>query len=147
MALVAISAGLIPCLGATPDAPRPVVAALNPPIVFTLSVIHADRAAALIRALYPRAIVKVDRAANAMIVVAPPDDIAGMRSVVTGIDIKDPTALTVDAVQVHSANAADIVGRLSTIFPKARFTVAPNRTIVAAATATDLAQIKAIIGG
>jgi type II secretory pathway component GspD/PulD (secretin) len=99
----------------------------------------------LIHALYPHAIVKVDHGANAVIVVASPDDVAGIRAVITGIDIKDPTVAAVEAVQVHSANPDDVVARVRTIFPKSRFAVAPNRTIVVAAPPTDMQQIKAVI--
>ena len=121
--------------------PTPVFA----PTVLNVSVISADRAAAILRHLYPRAQITVDHPANAVIAVAPAEDLQSMRVVLQGIDIKNPTTATVEAVQVHLANPNEVVGKLRPLYPTARIAVGPNRSILIAATPQDLMQIKSII--
>ncbi|HET9095875.1 MAG TPA: secretin N-terminal domain-containing protein, partial [Candidatus Baltobacteraceae bacterium] len=58
--------------------------------VINLSVISAARAAATLRALFPRARIRVDAHANAVVVVASPDDVQQMRTVIQGIDVRNP---------------------------------------------------------
>lgn len=145
---LALLVALAMCLGAgqtiepigTLSAPSP-----NPPTVLNLSIVRAEKAAVLLRALYPHATVKVDRDANAVIVIASPAELAGLRLVIAGIDVKDPTATVVDGAQLHTARPEEFIRRLGSVFPKARFAAAPNNTIVIASSATDMAQIKAII--
>jgi type II secretory pathway component GspD/PulD (secretin) len=115
------------------------------PTVIAVTMVPAERAAAVLRSIYPHATIRVDRAANAIVVVAPPDVVAGMRAIVTGIDTKNPTDTTVEAVQLHSASPADVVARIRGTFPHARFTAAPNRTIVVSAVPSDMAEIKSVI--
>ena len=137
VALVALSTSeLLPAGAATPQ-PTPAVLAVQ--------VIGASRAAAVLRALYPRDRITVDAGANALVVVAPPDDVAGMRTILQGIDVRNPTRPVTDAVQLRNANPAAVVARLHAIFPGARIALAPNKTLLIAANPTDLAQIKALI--
>jgi type II secretory pathway component GspD/PulD (secretin) len=141
-------AALAVCLGAgrgiaplaALSAPSP-----NPPAVFNLSIARAEKAAALLRTLYPRATFKVDRDANALIVIASPEDLAGLRSVIAGIDVKNPTATIVDNAQFHNVKPEEFIRRLGSLFPKARFAAAPNNTIVIASSAADMAEIKAVV--
>ncbi|HEV2738789.1 MAG TPA: secretin N-terminal domain-containing protein [Candidatus Elarobacter sp.] len=110
-----------------------------------MQVIGAGRAAAVLRALYPRDRITVDAGANALVVVAPPDDVAGMRTILQGIDVRNPTRPVSDAVQLRNASPAAVVARLHAIFPAARIALAPNKTLLIAANPADLAQIKALI--
>lgn len=116
-----------------------------PPAVINLTVINAARAANILRGIYPGAAISVDPAANAVIVIAPPDEVSAMRTVITGIDIKSPAAATVDVVQVQHARPGEIAARIRSLFPHARFTVATNRTILVSAIPADMAQIKSVI--
>ncbi len=118
----------------------------SPPSVIGVTVVPAERVAAVLRSIYPHATIRVERGANAIVVVAPPDVVAGMRAIVTGIDTKSPTDATVEAVQLHSASAEDVIARIRGTFPHARLTAAPNRTIVVSAVPSDMAQIKAVVG-
>jgi len=113
--------------------------------VLAVQVIAAARAAAVLRALYPRDRITVDAGANALVVVAPPDDVAGMRTVLQGIDVRDPTRRTADAVQLRNASPAAVSARLHGLFPAARIALAPNKTLVIEANPADLAQIKALV--
>jgi type II secretory pathway component GspD/PulD (secretin) len=115
------------------------------PAVLAVQVIGAARAAAVLRALYPRDRITVDAGANALVVVAPPDDVAGMRTVLQGIDVRNPTRRTSDAVQLRNAKPAVVSARLRGIFPAARIALAPNSTLLIEASPGDLAQIKALV--
>src|ERR1700736_528897 len=115
------------------------------PTVLNATIISADRAATILQQLYPRAHIRVDHSANAIIAIATPEDIQGMRTVLQGIDIKNPGSVTVEAVQVHIANPSDVVAKLKPLYPNARIAAGPNKTILIATTPQDMAQIKAII--
>jgi len=115
------------------------------PAVINFSVINAERAAKLLRSLYPQARITCDPASNAIVVVASADDVNGMRTVASGIDIKGPRATTIDTVQLHNAATRDALERLPRLFPSAHFLSAPNQTIVVSASATDIPQIKAVV--
>jgi len=116
-----------------------------PAAVLGVTVIKADQAATMLRALYPRARIRVDRNANAIIVVASPDDVNAMRTVLSGIDVKNPLATTATAVPLHNSKPADVIARLRALFPHARFTIGPNKTVLVVATQLDLTQINAIV--
>ncbi len=117
----------------------------NPPAVINLTIVSADRAAQIVRGIYPHAVIRVDRTANALIVMASPDEIAGMRTIVAGIDMKNPTQATVDTIQVHNVKLQDAVSRIAPLFPHAHLSAAPNRTLIIQAPPQDLAQIKAVV--
>jgi len=115
------------------------------PTVFNATIITADRAAAILHRLYPHAQITVDHSANAVIAFASPEDIAGMRTVLQGVDIKNPETMTVEAVQVRVAKPGEVVAKLKPLYPNARIASGPNKSILIAATPQDMAQIKSII--
>jgi len=116
-----------------------------PPAVLQVQVIGAARAADVLRGLFPRARVAVDRTANALVVVAPPDDLAAMRAVLQGIDVRSPLRATSEAVQLRTADPAAVAARIRRLYRGARIENAPNRTLLIEAAPADLAQIKALI--
>ena len=125
---------------------RPVATASpNVPIVINFSVISASRAANLLRNIYPGARISVDPHANAVIVVASAFEEQGMRTIASGIDVKNPTDSVADAYQLKIVSPQTIAARLAGVFPGARFVAAPNRTIVILASPADMQQIKAIM--
>lgn len=115
------------------------------PSVINVTIISARRAARVAHQLYPRDRISLDSAANAVIVVAPPDDVQGMRAVIQGIDVRNPQSISVDTVQVKVANPKDVVSEISPLYPHAHIAVGPNRAILIAAMPQDMAQIKTII--
>ncbi|MDB5073548.1 MAG: Type pilus biosis protein PilQ [Candidatus Eremiobacteraeota bacterium] len=115
------------------------------PAVLAVQVIAAKRAAAVLHALYPRARITIDANANALVVVAPPEDVAGMRTVLQGIDVRPPTRAISDAVQLRTANPAAVAARIRELYRGARIASAPNATLVIQASPADLAQIKTLI--
>jgi type II secretory pathway component GspD/PulD (secretin) len=127
------------------QAPKPTATPIAPSVI-NVTIISAHRAATVLHQLYPRDQISVDASANAVIVVASPNDVQGMRTVIQGIDIKNPESMTVDSIQVKIANPKDVVGKLSPLYPSDRIVVGPNKTILIAATPQDMAQIKGIIG-
>jgi type II secretory pathway component GspD/PulD (secretin) len=132
---------LVHPVGPTPETSATPLA----PAVLNVSIISAQRAATILSRLYPRDHVTVDKAANALIVVGPPDDVTAMRTVLNGIDVKNPQSVGVDAVQVKIAKAKDVVAKLAPLYPHARLAVGPNQTVLIAANSQDMPQIKALI--
>jgi len=132
------------CTARAAAAPPQATATPYPPAIITFTVTEAQRGARLLRTLYPHARISVESGANAVIVIARPDDVTAMRTIATGIDVRNPTQPIVDTVQLHSVKPQDAIGRVRPIFTHARFALAPNRTIVISASQQDLAQIKAI---
>jgi type II secretory pathway component GspD/PulD (secretin) len=115
------------------------------PAVLSVQIISAKRAAAVLRALYPRARITLDVNANALLVVAPPEDATAMRAVLQGIDVRPPTHAIGNAIQLRSANPAVVAARIRELYRAARITLAPNATLLVLATPDDLAQIKTLI--
>ncbi len=148
VATLAIAEGAVPWSApraAAAAPPRATATPAPPPAVLQAQVIPAARAAAVLHGLFPRARIRVDRAANAVLVVAPPDDVAAMRTVLAGIDVRGPMRATTEAVQLHSASPSAVAARIRGLYPSARIETGPNRTLLIAATPGDLAQIKALI--
>ncbi|HEX8807275.1 MAG TPA: secretin N-terminal domain-containing protein, partial [Candidatus Aquilonibacter sp.] len=140
MLLIAVAVSASPT--SAKSTPRPT---LPPPIVVSFSVIPAERGAAIIRSVYPTAHITLDKSANAIVVVAPDDVDAGIRAIASAIDVKNPTDIQVDAQQLRTITPATAIGRLTSVFPTARFVSAPNNTVVVMARPSDMGQIKAIL--
>ncbi|HZO92838.1 MAG TPA: secretin N-terminal domain-containing protein [Candidatus Baltobacteraceae bacterium] len=116
-----------------------------PPAVLSLQLVRAARAAAVLRALYPHARIAIDSAANALVVMAAPDDVTGMRAVVQGIDVRDPLRPTTEAIQLHNADPRAVAEQIRGLYRDARVALGPNRTLLVDAQPGDLAQIKALL--
>ncbi|MBC5805713.1 MAG: hypothetical protein GIW96_05780, partial [Candidatus Eremiobacteraeota bacterium] len=116
-----------------------------PAAVLGVTTIKANEAANVLHSLYPKARIRVDRNANAIIVVASPDDVNAMRTILSGIDVKNPLATTATALPLHNSKPPEVIARLRALFPRARFAIGPNKTVLAVATQLDLAQITAIV--
>lgn len=132
--------------------PKPKSAATPPsatpgtgPAVLSVTVISPDRAAAVLERLYPHAQISVDHAANAVIVVAKPDEIQAMRSVLQGLDVQNPTRPTTEVIQLHTTDPKIVAQRLHLLYPNVRLTNGPNKTIIVVAAPLEMAQIKAVV--
>jgi len=148
LAAVALLAGAVPPAAmpvALAASPRPTLTPGPPPAVLQAQVISATRAADVLHGLFPRARIRVDRAANAVLVVAPPDDVAAMRAVLAGIDVRGPMRATTEAVQLRIADPGAVAARLRRLYRGARIETGPNRALLISATPGDLAQMKALI--
>ena len=116
-----------------------------PPVVLPVQIVGAARAASILRGLYPRDRISVDARANAIVVVAAPADVAAMRSVLEGIDVRDPERAITEAVQLRTADPAAVALQLRRIYPQSHITSAPNHTLLIEAKPADVAQIKTLI--
>jgi type II secretory pathway component GspD/PulD (secretin) len=101
--------------------------------------------ARVLHGLYPGATIRIDSAANAIIVIASPEELSGMRSIVAGIDVRGPASSTAEAISVNNLDARLLRIRLAQIFRRARFGETTRNSIVVTASAIDMAQIKAVI--
>jgi len=126
---------------------RRVPAPVATPIASVMQVqtIPVERAASVLRSLYPSARIRVDAHANAVIVVASPDDIQAMRTVLQGIDVRNPTQPSVQVVQLKVLKPDAVVGHLRGLFPTASVTTASRSSLLVRASPLDMSQITALI--
>jgi type II secretory pathway component GspD/PulD (secretin) len=133
-------------VAATPrtSVPQPIPAgpAAN---VFSLSFIAPERAAAILRGLFPDASIRLERASNTLVVSSTASDAQEIRAVVQSLDVRDPREPTVEAVALHNIGPDNVATRLSPLYPHARFTVAGKQSLLVRATAPDLVQIKSLV--
>lgn len=115
------------------------------PAVLSVTVISVDRAAAVLQHLYPHAQISVDHTANAVIVVAKPEDVQAMRGVLQGIDVQNPTRATTEVIQLHTTDPKVVVPRLQALYPNVRISSGPNKTVIVIAAPLEMAQIKAVV--
>jgi type II secretory pathway component GspD/PulD (secretin) len=133
-------------VAATPRTSAPQLTPAGPAVaVFSLAFIAPERAAAILRGLFPDASIRIDRASNALIVSSSPADAQEIRAVVQSLDVRDPREPTVEAVVLHNINPDNVAARLLPLYPRARFTVAGKQSLLVRATAPDLVQIKSLI--
>ncbi|MDB5028122.1 MAG: hypothetical protein JWO66_1811, partial [Candidatus Eremiobacteraeota bacterium] len=143
VALIACAVSALPPGAGAQQRPKPTPPPL--PAVLQVQIIVAARAAEVLRGLFPRDRISVDRAANAIVVVAPPEDVAAMRAVLQGIDVRGTLRTTSDAVRVSNADSTAVAAQIRRHYRGARIQTAPNRTLLVEATPGDVAQIKALI--
>ena len=117
------------------------------PAVLPVTVVSATRAADILKNLFPRARVTVDKPASAIIVVAKPADVAAMRQILAGIDVQNPRRAITEALDIGPIDKRDITAKLRRIYPAARFETGPNHTVLVSASTLDIADIKAMIAG
>ena len=115
------------------------------PAVVPLAVVSAKRAATMLAALFPQASIRADERANALVVVAPAADVQAMRQVVQGIDVRNPTQSTTEAVVLRTARSGALVRSLRAAFSNAKFATAGEKQLLVTAAPADMAQIKATI--
>ncbi|HTU70981.1 MAG TPA: secretin N-terminal domain-containing protein [Candidatus Baltobacteraceae bacterium] len=124
--------------GITP-APSPV------PAVIQVQVMPVARAAAIVHELFPHVRVRADPAANALIVIGAPDDVATVRTVISGLDVRNPNQPTLEVVQLRTIKPDALVHRIAPLFPNASITVASKDSVLLKAKPLDATQIKALI--
>ena len=129
----ASSRAVAPIASATPSAQTAVI---------SLTSISASQAAGFLARLYPRSHITTDPRANAVVVVDTSENLQVIRSVVAGIDVQSPTAPQSQAVQLHQADPKSTAATLHALFPKARFAVGPNHSLLILASPQELTQIR-----
>ncbi|MGH7737992.1 MAG: secretin N-terminal domain-containing protein, partial [Candidatus Tyrphobacter sp.] len=124
---------------------RPVPVPSPVPVVVALHELTASRAARILRGFYPSMEVRVDARANAVIVLAPADEADAVRTILQGIDVRNPSDDSVDAQTLHNVSPQAVLRQLRSVFPTDHFFVAPNRTLITVASPDDLQQIRTIV--
>jgi len=115
--------------------------------VVPLAIVPAARAAQVLRATYPRVGVRVDAAANALVLSGSGADVVAARTMLTSLDVRDATKPTSEALTLRTPTAATVAERLRSLYPAAKITVVSKTTLLVSATPPDLTQIKGVIAG
>jgi type II secretory pathway component GspD/PulD (secretin) len=145
LAVGSIAVGTLSSPPAREPASAANVAATQAPGVFPVQNGDADRIAKILRTLYAHARIVVDRTSNSIIAFASAAQIEQMRTVVSQLDVRNPTRAQTTAIAVHTVSPASLVSKLHVLFPSARISAGPNKSLLVDATPTDLAQIKDIV--
>ncbi len=114
--------------------------------VVPLTIVPAARAAQIVRSLYPRLSVRPDAASNALILAGSAADIAGARAILSGLDVRDASKPTTEAITLRTQPAAAVADRLRALYPAAKITLVSRSTMLVNASGPDLTQIKALVG-
>jgi type II secretory pathway component GspD/PulD (secretin) len=126
---------------------RTVMVTAQSSAVVSMMMIPAARAARVLRQLFPRLSVDEGGSGNALVLAGSDSDIAAARTVVQGLDVRDPTKPATEAVVLHSQSASTVADQLRTLYPSAKFVVVSRSIMLVSATASDLAQIKTVVNG
>ena len=106
---------------------------------------HVEQAAAIVHQLFPHVGVRTDPAANAIVVVGPPGDVEQVRTVIQGLDVRNPNQPTLEVVQLRTIKPDVLVHKVAPLFPNASITVASKNSVLLKAKPLDSTQIKALI--
>lgn len=123
---------------ATPT-PEPQAAVIN------VTIVSAERLARTLSTLFPHDRIRVEPNANAVVIVAPPDDVSQMRSIAQGIDVRNPSKPLVEVVQLHTVKPAALIERLRGLYPAAHIEAASKQSLLVRASSQDMTDIKAVI--
>ncbi len=116
-------------------------------VVVPLAIVPASRAAQVVHKLYPALSVTTDRSSNSLVLDGSAIDIQGARAIATGLDVRDATKPTTEAIAVHSQSASVVAARLRALYPTAKITVVSKTSMLVNATPPDIAQIKNLVAG
>ena len=126
---------------------RTVMVTAQSSAVVSMTMVPAARAAKVLRQLFPRLSVGEGGSNNTLVLVGSESDIAAARTVVQGLDVRDPTKPATEAVILRTQSASVVADQLRTLYPSAKFTVVSHSIMLVSATAADLAQIKTVVSG
>jgi len=90
--------------------------------------------------------ITADVASNSIIVLGTPDQVQAMRTVIQGIDVKNPTQATLEVVPLRTLKPRSIIARLHGLYPNARISQASASSVFVKAVPLDMMQIKSLIG-
>jgi type II secretory pathway component GspD/PulD (secretin) len=126
---------------------RTVVVSAQSSAVVPLTLVPAARAERVLRGLFPRLSVAEGGSGNTLVLEGPDGDIQAARAVVQGLDVRDPTKASTEAITLRSQPAALVADRLRPLYPSAKITLVGRSTMLVSAPPGDLAQIKATVAG
>ncbi|MBV8367670.1 MAG: hypothetical protein JO036_01885 [Candidatus Eremiobacteraeota bacterium] len=126
--------------------PSAVAGSAATPVVLPLAVVSAKRAAAMVRPLFPGVSISEDVSANALVAIGSAADVQAMRTVLQGIDVRNPALPVTQAFALHGAVQARVLAQnLRAAFPSSKFAAAGAKQLLVTARPNDLTQIKAAI--
>jgi type II secretory pathway component GspD/PulD (secretin) len=126
---------------------RTVMVTAQSSAVVSMTLVPAARAARIVRQLFPHLTVGEGGSGNTLVLAGSDSDISAARTVVQGLDVRDPTKPATEAVILRSQPAQVVADQLRSLYPSARFTVVSRSVMLVRATAADLAQIKTVVSG
>jgi len=110
--------------------------------VVIMSVVRAEDAARFVRGAFPHLTVRTQRSANALLLIGAAADVQNARTVLQGLDVRDPMKPRAELLAVRALTAEILAKRLRPIFRSATFShVSPTGLLVVAPPA-DLDEIK-----
>ena len=112
---------------------------------FPLSNIDARSVTGALRALFPSASFTASGGSNAVIVSATPADLVTIRTLISGLDVQPATRRTGEAVPLRYVRAREVLAIVRGVYPHVQIKLGPNNTVVIAARAIELSQIKNLI--
>jgi len=115
------------------------------PIVLNFTTVRAQDAVRVLRRLYPRLSFTIDEAANAIVVLASPNDTAALRQIGAAIDTKNPLKPVTASIILHRMDARQIASRLRTLYPTAKLTAVNKHTLLVSAVNSDLQQTQSLV--
>jgi type II secretory pathway component GspD/PulD (secretin) len=115
------------------------------PIVLNFTTVRAQDAARVLRRLYPRLSFTIDGAANAVVVLAGPDDAAALRQIGAAIDTKNPLKPVTASLILRRMDAHQIAARLHMLYPNAKMAIVNNHTLLVSAVNSDLQQMQSLV--
>jgi type II secretory pathway component GspD/PulD (secretin) len=100
----------------------------------------------VLRSLYPQASITANHHANALVIIAPPDELNQMKTLISGIDIRNPSDHVITVIVLHTIEASTAIAKLRPLFPRAFFSTVGKDRLVISAIPSDQTQIAAILG-
>jgi type II secretory pathway component GspD/PulD (secretin) len=131
--------------GGLSAAPHREVRVVLTPIVLNFTTVRAQDAARVLRRLYPHLSFTIDGAANAVVVLAGPDDAGALRQIGAAIDTKNPLKPVTTSLILHRMDAQQIAARLHPLYPSAKLAVVNRHTLLVSAVSSDLQQMQSLV--
>lgn len=121
------------------------IAETREPSAISVQFVKADRAASVLRTLFPESDFRVEAEANAVVAIANPEQLQRIRTVLQSIDVRSPLQPSIDAIALRFIDGARLVSHLQALYPSARFTATSKSALLIRASPPDLQQIKGVI--
>ncbi|HZO95064.1 MAG TPA: type II and III secretion system protein [Candidatus Baltobacteraceae bacterium] len=125
---------------------RVVAVSMQSSAVVTTQLVPAQRVANVVQRLFPQLSV-AQGGGNTLVLAGSDADIAAARTVITGLDVRDPRRPGTAILNVKSQPAGTVAERLRPLFPSARFVVVSKNAILASAAPSDLQEIQSAVSG
>jgi type II secretory pathway component GspD/PulD (secretin) len=110
--------------------------------VVPMSVASAGQAANIVHAAFPHLTVRTQASANALLLTGTAADVQSARTVIQGLDVRDPMRPRSELLTVHALAPEALAKRLRPVFRSATLTPVSAHGLLVVATPPDLEEIK-----